>query len=285
MRMVFEKVRDSEGASFAFRGVGGPDFACPYHTHPEVELLHIVAGQGHLVVGDHVGRYQADDLMLLGGGLPHMLCSDDPAPSGTATRLRYVQFRPEDFGDRFWRLRELEPLARLLAHSSRGLRFRDLAGAPALDCMDRMEAASGATRLLLMVSALTRLAEATQEQPLASPGYAPSVTHRDSERLDRAMAFIGRHFTEGLSLAQVAAQAGLSLQAFSRFFHKLVGMTYMDYVLALRVSMACRLLLETDHGASEVAFQVGFNNLSNFNRQFKKLKGTTPRDYRKQLPG
>ena len=80
MRLVFEKVRDSEGSSFAFHRGGKELFDCPYHMHPEVEILHIVTGQGHLVVGDHVGRFAPGDLMLLGSGLPHILRLDDAAP-------------------------------------------------------------------------------------------------------------------------------------------------------------------------------------------------------------
>ena len=285
MRIVFEKVRDSEGSSFAFHRGGEELFDCPYHIHPEVELLHIIAGQGHLVVGDHVGRFGSGDLMLLGSGLPHILRSDAAAPGQDAgSELRYIQFRPADFGEDFWQLREMQPVARLLAQGCRGLRFDPDTAARALALLDRVWAASGPTRLLDLLAVLGTLSGASQWLPMASLGYAAKVTHRDSERLNRAMQYISAHLTDALTLDAVAAQAGLSAQAFSRFFHKLVGMSYLDYVISLRLSLACRLLLESEKSVAEIAFQVGFNNLSNFNRQFRKLMGTAPRAYRSTVP-
>ena len=285
MRIVFEKVRDSEGSSFAFHRAGGDAFQCPYHVHPEVEILHIITGQGHLVVGDHVGRLASGDLMLLGSGLPHILRLDDASPTrGPGPELRYIQFRPEDFGPRFWQLRELQPVVRVLAQSCRGLRFDPGTSARALGLLDRMGSADGTARLLLMIEVLGTLAGASQGLPMASLGYAAKVTHRDSERLDRAMQYISDHFTDTLALDTVAAKAGLSMQAFSRFFHKLVGMSYIEYVLSLRISLACRFLLESEKSVAEIAFRTGFNNLSNFNRQFLKIKGTTPRSYRLTVP-
>jgi len=275
MRIVFEKVRDSEGASFAFNRVGGEVFECPYHVHPEVEVLHILSGQGHLVVGDHVGRFGPGDLLLLGSGLPHVLRSDP----GSRPELRYLQFRPEDFGGPFWGLRELRPVAGMLAQASRGLRFDAQAAAAAGALLDRLWAAAGAARLVLLLELLGSLAAALR-LPMASVGYAPRVSHRDSERLDRALRYISDHLTEGLALEAVAARAGLSQQAFSRFFHQGVGLSYIDYVLSLRTSLACRYLLESEKSVAEIAFSSGFNNLSNFNRQFRKLKGMNPRAYR-----
>ncbi len=286
MRLVFEKVSDSEGSSFAFHRGGQELFDCPYHMHPEVEILHIITGQGLLVVGDHVGRFAPGDLVLLGGGLPHILRTDDAAPGqDTPPELRYVQFRPADFGERFWDLREMQPAAQLLTQGSRGLRFDHEATGQALALLDRMWAASGSARHLRMIEVLGTLAGAAQWLPMASLGYAPKVTHRDSERLNRAMSYISDHLTDTLTLDAVAAQAGLSRQAFSRFFHRLVGMSYLDYVLSLRLSLARRCLLESEKGVAEIAFQVGFNNLSNFNRQFRKVMGTAPRSFRATVPG
>lgn len=279
MRIVFEKVRESETSSFACSEVATAAFSCPYHVHPEVEILHIRQGQGHLVVGDHVGRFAAGDLMVLGGGLPHMLNSDAGAPDlDTGTRLRYIQFRPEDFGERFWQLREMQPASRLLNHSRRGLRFENATAA--LDRLDRLWEAPGIGHLLQLVELLDDLA-AGERVPLASVGYTPAVTHRDSERLDRAVQYINRHLTETVTLDAVAVEAGMSIQAFGRLFRKLVGMPCIDYVIALRVSLACRHLLETDQTVAAIAFLVGFNNLSNFNRQFLRLKGMTPGAYRR----
>jgi len=283
MRIVFEKVRDSGESSFVCRDEKAAVFSCPYHVHPEIEILQILGGQGQLVVGDHAGRFQPGQLMLLGDGLPHMLCSD-AAPPGpdNDTRLRYIQFRPQDFGDRFWALRELQPATRLLDEGSRGLMFGPGSIAAARTLMDRLWAVSGSTRLLTLLELLDCLARDRDRQPMASLGYAPAVSHRDSVRLTRVLQYINSHIADTLALADIATKAGLSAQAFGRFFRKRVGMSCIDYVIAQRISLACRHLLETDQSIATVAFLVGFNNLSNFNRQFRRLKGIAPKDYRRQ---
>ena len=116
--------------------------------------------------------------------------------------------------------------------------------------------------------------------PLASVGYAPVVTHRDSERLNVAIKYMNSHLTGALTLTDVAHAVGLSPQAFSRFFHKFMGMPFVEYVASLRISLACRYLLETDRTIASICYLCGFNNLSNFNRIFKKRKGVTPKEFR-----
>jgi transcriptional regulator GlxA family with amidase domain len=148
--------------------------------------------------------------------------------------------------------------------------------------MDRLWAASGSARLLALLELLDCLARDRDRRPMASQGYAPAVSHRDSQRLTRVLQYINDHIADEVSLSDIARIAGLSAQAFGRFFRKKVGMSCIDYVIAQRISLACRHLLETDQTIATVAFLVGFNNLSNFNRQFRRLKGVSPKTYRHQ---
>ena len=282
MRIVFEKVPDSEGSSFGCFHAGGRVFDCPYHIHPEVEILHILSGQGLLVVGDHIGRFVPGDLFFLGSGLPHMLCSD-PLTSATSepTHIRYVQFKPENFGASFWAMTEQQTVSHLLAQSARGLRFDDAVTARLLATMDRLWESFGARRLWSLMELLEEMSLSRHAMPLTSVGYAPVVTHRDSERLNRAIQYMNKHLTDPLQLTDVAREAGLSPQAFSRFFHKFMGIAFVEYVSTMRVSLACRYLLETDKTIAAICYSCGFNNLSNFNRQFLRLKKTTPKAFKR----
>ena len=127
MRIIFEKVPDSDGSSFGCFHAGGRVFDCPYHIHPEVEILHILSGRGLLVVGDYIGRFAPGNLFLLGSGLPHMLCGD-PATSDTSepTHIRYAQFKRENFGDAFWQMPEQKKVARVASRSPRGRRLESV---------------------------------------------------------------------------------------------------------------------------------------------------------------
>ena len=282
MRIVFEKVPDSEGSSFGCFHAGGQVFDCPYHIHPEVEILHILSGRGLLVVGDHIGRFAPGDLLLIGSGLPHMLCSDPLNPdSSEPTHIRYAQFKQENFGPSFWQMPEQQAVTHLLAQSARGLRFDEESTARLLPTMDRLWETFGARRLWSLMELLEEMAPSRGAQPMASVGYAPVLTHRDSERLNRAIQYMNAHLTGSLLLTDVAREAGLSSHAFSSFFHKFMGIPFVDYVSSLRISLACRYLLETDKTIASICYLCGFNNLSNFNRQFLRLKKTTPKEFKR----
>lgn len=282
MRIVFEKVPDSEGSSFGCFHAGGGVFDCPYHMHHEVEILHILSGRGLLVVGDHIGRFAPGELLLLGSGLPHMLCSD-PNTSDAAgpTHIRYAQFKQENFGDAFWQMTEQRTVTHLLAQSARGLRFDEAQTLRLLPAMDRLWETFGARRLWSLMDLLAEMALAPNTSTLASVGYAPVLTHRDSERLNGAIQYMNSHLTSTLQLTDVAHAAGLSPQAFSRFFHKFMGIPFVEYVSSLRISLACRYLLETDRTIASICYDCGFNNLSNFNRQFLRYKQMTPKEFKR----
>lgn len=281
MRIVFEKVPDSEGSSFGCFHAGGRVFDCPYHIHPEIEVLHILSGRGLLVVGDHIGRFAPGDLLLLGSGLPHMLCSDPiTSDSSEATHIRYAQFKQENFGAAFWQMPEQRGVTHLLAQSARGLRFDETSTPHLLPAMDHLWETFGARRLWTLMDLLADMASLRATTPLASVGYAPVVTHRDSERLNSAIQYMNSHLTSPLQLTDVASAAGLSPQAFSRFFHKFMGIPFVEYVSSLRISLACRYLLETDRTIASICYLCGFNNLSNFNRQFLRYKNMTPKEFK-----
>ena len=282
MRIVFEKVPDSEGSSFGCFHAGGRVFDCPYHIHPEIEILHILSGRGLLVVGDYIGRFAPGNLFLLGSGLPHMLCGDPAASdSSELTHIRYAQFKQDNFGDAFWQMPEQKKVAQLLTQSARGICFDEGSTPRLLPTMDRLWETYGARRLWSLMELLEEMVSVGEMPTLASVGYAPVLNHRDSERLNRAIQFMNKHLSGALQLSDVANEAGMSTQAFSRFFHKFMGISFIDYVTSLRISRACRYLLETDKTIAAICYLCGFNNLSNFNRQFLRYKNTTPREFRR----
>ena len=284
MRIVFEKVPDSVGSSFGCFHAGGRVFDCPYHTHPEVEILHILSGRGLLVVGDHIGRFGPGELFIFGAGLPHMLCSDPETSEGSEpTHIRYAQFKQDNFGTAFWQMPEQQSVTHLLEKSARGLLFDVSSTSHLLPTMDRLWETFGARRLWNLLQLLEEMAPAEAVTPLASAGYAPVLTHRDSERLNRALQYMNANLAMPMQLADVAREAGLSPQAFSRFFHRFMGVTFVEYVASMRISLACRYLLETDMSISSICYACGFNNLSNFNRQFMRHKQMTPTTYGAKL--
>lgn len=257
-------------------------FDCPYHVHPEVEVLLIEGSRGRFLVGDHAGRYGPGDCFLFGPGLPHMFCSDEPEPEPPqVARSRYAQFREDCLGPQFFRLPELHPVARLLQHAARGLYYRlPPEGGPVEESFNFLFAQEGGLRVSALVRLLYEFARAAPLCPLASEGYESRPSTRSSERLERALTHINRHLASGVNLPGTAHAAAMSPEAFSRFFHRHLGKTFQDYVTDLRVAEACRLLLDTDLTVAEICFKAGFNNIANFNRHFLRRKRMSPREYR-----
>ena len=283
MKVVFEHVLHPLSTSFACHHFDGKVFDCPYHVHPEIELLRIDSSRGRFLAGDHAGRFNPGDFFIFGAGLPHMFCNDHLVEDKTeAARSHYVQFRTDCFGPKFFQLPEMQGIATLFKGAARGLRYRFPAGKDdAPTGFDAVFTEAGALRLADLLRLLHELSQLkSSAESLASEGYVPITSTRSSERLERALSHINHSFMSTVDLSGTARAASMSPEAFSRFFHRHLGKTFQDYVTDLRIAEACRLLLDTDLTVAEVCFKSGFNNVANFNRHFLRRKTMSPRCYR-----
>ena len=174
---------------------------------------------------------------------------------------------------------EAHAIGRLMQRSRRGLHFTGATQHLAAERLTRMNKQQGMQRVLALIDILDRLARGGGIRPLASPAFG-LAEHRADSRVDRVCRFIHDHATEPITQADAARLIHMSGPAFSRFFRQRVGKTYSRYLHELRIGHACRRLLDTDTPVTDACFGSGFNNLSNFNRVFKTLKGVSPRTYR-----
>jgi AraC-like DNA-binding protein/mannose-6-phosphate isomerase-like protein (cupin superfamily) len=280
-RLQFEEIRVDAHESFACRQFHLPRFPFQWHYHPEIELTLIVAGRGRRFVGDSVEDFRDGDLCLLGAQLPHTWFSTANAPRGV--RSVVVQFLPD-----LWRadLPELRRWRALFARARVGLCFRGPTRRAVAQRMRQMVRTPTGSwhRWHLLNEALGILADSRDVAPLASTGYQYAADTHTDRQLGRVLQFIDQHRREGLTQSAVAAALGMSPAAFSRFFKRATGQTFVAYVNARRLREACRALLETDQPITEIAYAVGFNNLSHFHQQFRQLVGTSPREYRRASP-
>ena len=276
-----EHIAAPEG-SFACRDYTTAGFTFRWHFHPEVELTLILRGSGNRFVGDDIDRFEAGDLVLLGRDLPHTWRSDAPR-RGQPHRAIVAQFRTEGPCAAWLGLAECRGITALLARANRGLAFKGPVRRDAAVRMERMMAASpGLPRLVALLETLDLLAASRGGRPLSSARFTAPFRPEQTHRIDRVCRYINDHFQEGLSLAQASAVAHLSESAFSRFFMKMTGRTFKGYLNELRVGAACDLLIRTEDKIAHVASASGFENLSNFNRQFLKRKGISPVAFRRQ---
>ena len=258
-----------------------PAFPFAWHYHPEWELTWIESGSGSRIVGDHIEGYAPGDLVLIAGGLPHTWSSETPVRRARAHRAVVVQFPPDLFGPDLIARPEFLAVGDLLARAGRGLAFPAKTAAREAPALTALAHDRGLDAWCGLASLLDRLAREPGTRPLASARYTPSAGHGAQRRFERALAFIDTHADDdSLYLTQVARAVHLTPAAFSRFFQRMAGVSFVDHVNALRIGRAARLLSESDRPVSEIAFACGFGNLANFNRRFREQKAMSPRAFR-----
>ncbi len=282
MKPRFEPRRSHPSAQsfIAFERVE-PAFPFAWHYHPEWELTWISAGSGSRIVGDTIEAYEPGDLVLLGGGLPHTWSSEKPIRRTGAHRAVIVQFTPDLFTPALITRPEFIAIGDLFARAGRGLAFTAETASNEAAALTELTEARGLDAWCRLASLLDRLARTPDARPLASKRYTPSAGHGAQRRFERALAVIDAHADDdGLYLSQVAQAVHLTPAAFSRFFQRMAGVSFVDHVNTLRIGRAARLLAESDRAVSEIAFACGFGNLANFNRRFREQKGMSPRAFR-----
>ncbi|MFA5206749.1 MAG: AraC family transcriptional regulator [Lentisphaeria bacterium] len=278
---VAEQVTPLPDRSFVTERVVGAVLDCNYHTHPEYEITHVDGGHGTRLVGDNVSVFGQGDLLLIGGGIPHLYhnrLEDSLSPSWA--RSRVIKFRRDCLGPGFFDLPEMKPVKRLLERSELGVNFPPKTGAAAARVIRALfDEPDEPRRIVHLLELLSLLAKAKGAKAL-SLRKSGDFKHRDTSRVERVLDWLHRNFTADIGLEEAAAVARLSPESFSRFFRTATRRRFIDYLGELRIGQACRMLSETDGSISRIAIDSGFRNLSNFNRQFRRLHGMTPKAYR-----
>jgi AraC-like DNA-binding protein len=282
MRAFYETIAPEPGSSWAFLDRRLPDgIPFEWHYHPEYELTLTLNSRGHRYVGDDVDVYTDGDLVLIGPGIAHSWCSQD-AIDGRHPHVALVcWFTHAWVQGLISGFPEMEPITHLLARAPQGVQF----GAPARDrvapLMEEMRNSAPARRLLLLLEVLTVLRQDTDARVLAN---APQVQMSDlasDERILRVLNYLHLHYAEPVRVETLAGIACVSLSAFHRMFRRHARVTMLDYLMRLRIGRACSLLIGTSTAISAIAADVGYTNLSLFNRQFIRSKGQTPSQFRK----
>jgi AraC-like DNA-binding protein len=276
---AFEKVPFEHDASILWKHENARRFRFVYHYHPEIELIYFVEGEGVEFIGDSSQTFKAGHLVLLGSNLPHFWVSDADCQHAEACVL---QFKPEIFGEHLLLLPELARVKTLLAATSRGVAFSRLMTAQAVPLMMRLGSESGAKRLLTLLELLTLLSRDTQSRTLCAAAYHLQESAEVKRRVEAVYRYLSAHFREPCSVPEVAKALGMNEGSFSRFFRHETGRTFLEALIDLRLSYACKLLRETDKTVAEAAYECGFGNLANFNRRFRLHYRMTPKEYRKR---
>jgi len=248
------------------------------HFHSDYELNMVCNTSGKRIVGDSMEQFSDFDLILIGPNLPHVW----KAPTNDDTHVITIQFHDQILSSFLMGKRLFAPIRDMLARSNRGLDFSEEVRGRMKDRILALSQSHGFSTALDFFSILYDLSTSQGQRTLASSTYDTASVIRDtkSRRIARVCSFIEENYQEEVNLALVAGQIGMSESAFSHFFKKRTNRSFISYLNDVRIGHATKMLFETTHSISEIAYLTGFHNISNFNRIFRKIKGQTPSEYR-----
>ncbi|MCB0396018.1 MAG: helix-turn-helix domain-containing protein [Flavobacteriales bacterium] len=256
------------------------------HYHPEVQITGLVSGEGTLIVGDRIKRFGPGDVFMLGANLPHVVRSDEAYYEPGSRLISHgtsVYFSTMELGDVFMGLPEMASVSRLVEDASRGIIFKGKARDKCHSMIQEMSRITGVNRLIMLLEILKVLSETDEYEFLSSVAIGKQGKETDNKRMKDTLAYMFNHYQEDIKLEDVAAVANMSTTAFCRYFKQRTRKTFSSFLNEIRIANACKMLTSSSMSISQICYQSGFNNVANFNRQFKRINNLTPSEYLKKF--
>ena len=234
-------------------------------------------------MGDHIEAIDELELVLVGPNLYHAWITHKCESEDI--RELTIQFHKDLFEDRFLRKNQLSFIKTMFEKSQRGILFSH-------ETIERLQPRilalgqkNGFDSVLELLSILHDLSTSRNIRTLSDSSSNQEQLHYNSRRIEKVFEYMNAHYSRAITLTEVAKVANMPEASFSRFIKKRIGNTFIDSLNEIRLGHATRMLIETTHNVAEVAYKCGFNNISNFNRTFKKKKGCTPKEFRGNFSG
>ncbi len=271
--------------SISFQHLVEPHFLSLWHYHPELELVYIVRGTGNYFVGDAIESFAPGTLVLLGSDLPHKWINDQEyfqPEAGLEAESMAIHFFSSFLHADLHHIPEFRSLGQLFERAKVGIHFQESVSFAVAEQIAQLGQMDGFRRLIAFLEILKELTETEDYRYLSSAGYL-KMFRQTNDRQGRIHEFIMNNFQRDITLEQVAAVAHMNKAAFCRYFKRTTKKSFSRYLNEIRIGYACKMLQEKEGmPISEVAFESGYNNVSNFNRQFKLVTGFSPSAYLRQ---
>lgn len=253
-----------------------------FKCHVNFEIALIENCTGKRFIGDHIEEFDGSELVLMASYLPHCwqyYRTNDPLIPAHAI---VVHFFPDFMGADLLRKPEARHLGALFTDAAKGILFSGETLGTAKMILQAMLYEKGLTRSALMLQLLDVMALSTSSRVLSSPGFNIIESSGEANKINHIFDHIFKHFRDPITLEEVAALIPMSSAAFCRFFKSKTGRTLTDFIKEVRIGHAAKLLLEHTYNVSEACYNSGYNNISNFNKHFKEIKGVSPKEFLKQ---
>ncbi|MBO3699405.1 AraC family transcriptional regulator [Roseivirga sp. E12] len=249
------------------------------HQHPEIQVTLIEESHGTLIYGDYLGSFEPGDVFVIGPNAPHVFRNDASYyTSGSEKRAKALTFffDRNTLGASFLDLPEAKGLAGLIEEAGRGMKFSGKNIELLREKTRSLFKLKELDRIIALIEVLKDLSINDDFDYLSGQLFTKKVNEIEGKRLNDIFNFTMLEYSRPIQLVEVAEVANMTKTAFCRYFKQHTRKTYLDFLNEYRVGQACKMLTERDKPIAQIAFECGFNNLSNFNRRFKVVKGVPP---------
>ncbi|MDI9865554.1 AraC family transcriptional regulator [Flectobacillus sp. DC10W] len=285
MKPLFQKVPVKLESSFSVRHDVRPNFGGIWHYHPELELHYIIRGEGVRFIGDNISNFSHGEIVLVGENLPHTWrCKEEYfyPDNDLDVEAVVIQFLPDCLGKYLLGLPEAYLLPKLYDKAKSGMVIIGETRDRLTELMVKIAQAKNLERISLLISILHLLAESDEFETIAGGQAFYQSNESDTLRLNKVCNYTLMNYKKDITLEEIAAISNLSVTSFCRYFKLMTKKTYYDFLIEIRISHACRALVEDKLPTEVICFDCGFNNVSNFYRHFKKVMGITPLEYKRK---
>jgi AraC-like DNA-binding protein len=286
MKPQLLRVTAGPSKSFSVRQDLVPYINNRWHYHPEVELIHFKKGHGTQFVGDNIRPFSDGDIVLVGKHLPHYWRFDEAyfeEGSDITADVRVAHFTENFWGDQFLDLPENKPLKLILEKSRRGIQIHGKIKNKIAALMQKMLDVDGTKKIILLIEALTIIADSSQITLLSSIGFKYNLEESENNRINAIYEYSFANFKRKIHLEEIADIAGVSPNSFCRYFKSKTRKTFSQFLLEIKVGHACKLLIENRLCLKQLCYESGFNNFSSFHKYFKLITGKSPLTYQKEF--
>lgn len=285
MKSALQKSPIPKSQAFVAKLLRQPNFDPNWHFHPEFQLFMVLKGSGTRFIGDHVKHFKARDITFTGPNLPHMWRSDNEGldvEHNSWSEGIVVYFHEDFIGQGLLHKTEMIKLRQLFLRSLRGIDVLGDTANKVGNMMKKLLYLEGMDSVVELFNILNCLANTSESELLASPGYTNSLKQGDTERMNDVHAYVMKNFKEKIQLSTVASLANMTPTSFSRYFKMHANKTFSEFLTEIRIGYACKLLIEEKMNIGQACYASGFQTLSNFNKQFKAITKRTPMSYKKK---
>jgi AraC-like DNA-binding protein/mannose-6-phosphate isomerase-like protein (cupin superfamily) len=278
MKAQFEKIIPLESSSFRAFSYEKDEFDTPWHYHPEYELTYIQSSSGVRYVGNTFEDFEAGDLVMLGPDLPH--CWRNTGIQKVPASAIVIHWGKELLGDHWLHKDEFESIRKLLARSTKGLKFEKRFAQKLKSQLTHFIGLSPFDKVVFFLGILNELASSGDVRELCPQGFSGQLNHKDHEKINAVYQYVRNYYDQKITLASISSQVHMTEESFSRFFTKIMKKPFFLFLNEYRVNATCQLLRDSDTSIAQIAYSCGFESLPFFYRQFKKFKGSSPHQFR-----